>query len=73
MSVYGLVLTAFLTGIEGSTFTGYLKTVGLNFIVALPAQLLIVRPISRRLLTKYVKPLKPKPQFQSSKTSKLVW
>ncbi|MCM3654420.1 DUF2798 domain-containing protein [Metabacillus litoralis] len=62
MSVYGLILTALMIGIEGSIFTAYLKTVGLNFIVAFPAQLLIVGPISRWLLTKYVKPssqLKP--------------
>lgn len=56
MSVYGLLLTAFMTGIDGSIFTAYLKTVGLNFIVALPAQLLIVGPISRRLLARYIKP-----------------
>ena len=56
MSIYGLLLTAFMTGIDGSIFTAYLKTVGLNLIVALPAQLLIVGPISRRLLVKYIKP-----------------
>ncbi|WP_225435208.1 DUF2798 domain-containing protein [Bacillus aerolatus] len=56
MSVYGLILTALITGIEGSIFTAYLKTVALNFIVALPLQLLIVGPISRRLLAKYIKP-----------------
>lgn len=56
MSGYGLVLTTLTTGVEGSFFTVYLKTVGLNFIVALPAQLLIVGPISRRLLVKYIKP-----------------
>lgn len=55
MSVYGLILTAVMIGIEGSIFTAYLKTVGLNFIVALPSQLLIVGPISRWLLTKYIK------------------
>lgn len=32
MSVYGLILTALMIGIEGSIFTAYLKTVGLNFI-----------------------------------------
>ncbi|WP_078381902.1 DUF2798 domain-containing protein [Sutcliffiella halmapala] len=63
MSVYGLMLTALLTGIEGSIFTAYLKTVGLNFIVALPAQLLVVGPISRKLLTKYIKPLTPNPEL----------
>ena len=56
MSVYGLILTAFVTGIEGSIFTAYLKLIGLNFIVALPAQLLIVGPIARMLLAKYIKP-----------------
>lgn len=60
MSVYGLILMAVMTGIEGSIFTAYLKTVGLNFIVALPSQLLIVGPISRRLLVKYIKPSTPK-------------
>lgn len=56
MSVYGLILKSSIVGIEGSLFTAYLKTVGLNFIVALPAQLLIVGPISRKLLAKYIKP-----------------
>lgn len=56
MSVYGLILTALMTGIEGSISMAYLKIVGLNFIVALPSQLLIVGPISRRLLVKYIKP-----------------
>ncbi|MFJ7936747.1 DUF2798 domain-containing protein [Sporosarcina sp. NPDC096371] len=56
MSVYGLALSSLLVGIEGSIFIAYLKTVGLNVIVALPSQLLIVGPISRRLLAKYSKP-----------------
>ncbi|MFK2825218.1 DUF2798 domain-containing protein [Bacillus sp. B190/17] len=63
MSSYGLILTALVTEIEGSIFTAYLKTVCLNFIVALPSQLLIVGPISRRLLTKYIKPLTQKPKL----------
>ncbi|QOY38577.1 DUF2798 domain-containing protein [Anaerobacillus isosaccharinicus] len=63
MSVYGLILTALTTGIDGSIFTAYLKIVGLNFIVALPSQLLIVGPISRALLTKYVKPLAEEPEI----------
>ncbi len=56
MSGYGLILMALTTGIEGSIFIAYLKTVGLNIIVALPAQLLLVGPIARSLLTKYIKP-----------------
>ncbi|MFD2045071.1 DUF2798 domain-containing protein [Ornithinibacillus salinisoli] len=63
MSVYGLILTALMTGIEGSIFSAYLKTVGLNFIVALPSQLLIVGPISRWLLTKYIKPSTQMPKL----------
>ena len=63
MSVYGLILTALMIGIEGSIFTAYLKTVGLNFIVALPSQLLIVGPISRRLLAKYIKPFTQRPEL----------
>ncbi|MBM7602941.1 magnesium-transporting ATPase (P-type) [Metabacillus crassostreae] len=62
MSVYGLILTSIMVGIEGSIFTAYLKTVGLNLIVALPAQLLIVGPISRGLLTKFIKPMSQKPE-----------
>lgn len=61
MSVYGMILKSMMVGIEGSIFAAYLKTVGLNIIVALPAQLLIVGPISRFLLTKFVKPA---PQLQ---------
>lgn len=63
MSVYGLILTSLMMGIEGSIFIAYLKTVGLNFIVALPLQLLIVGPISRWLLTKYIKPATQKPKL----------
>ncbi len=63
MSVYGLILTALMTGIEGSIFTAYLKIVGLNFIVALPSQLLIVGPISRKLLVKYIKPSTQNPEL----------
>src|SRR5690625_4792696 len=61
MSVYGLILTSFVTGIEGSIFSAYLKLIGLNFIVALPSQLLIVGPISRMLLAKYIKPATESP------------
>src|SRR5699024_3604399 len=61
MSVYGLILTALMVGIEGSISIAYLKIIGLNFIVALPSQLLIVGPISRRLLGKYIKPSTQKP------------
>lgn len=64
MSVYGIILTALMTGIEGSIFTAYLKTVGLNIIVALPSQLIIVGPISRKLLAKYIKPMTQKPELQ---------
>lgn len=63
MSVYGTILMALMTGIEGSIFTTYLKTVGLNFIVALPSQLIIVGPISRKLLAKYIKPMTQKPEL----------
>lgn len=56
MSAYGLGLKALSKGIEGSIFLEYFRTVGLNFIVAIPAQLLIVGPISRWLLTKFIKP-----------------
>ena len=64
MSGYGLAVKAFMTGIEGSIFIEYLQTVGLNFIVALPAQLLIVGPTSRWLLAKFVKPaMVPEQEF----------
>lgn len=56
MSVNGLVLMNMMVGIEGSVFTAYLKTVGLSLIVAFPAQLLIVGPFARWLLTRYIKP-----------------
>lgn len=56
MSAYGTILTMITVGIEGSILTAYLKTVALNIIVALPSQLLIVGPISRKLFCKYIKP-----------------
>jgi hypothetical protein len=69
MSIYGLVLTALMTEIEGSIFRAYIKTVGLNFIVALPSQLLIVGPISRWLLAKYITPSTQKPKFMYKQAS----
>ncbi len=54
MSAYGVTIMHFTTGIEGPIWKAYLTVVGLNFIVAYPSQLLIVGPISRRLLQKYV-------------------
>ncbi len=63
MSGYGLLLKSLMIGIEGSIFTAYLKIVGLNIIVALPSQLLIVGPISRWLLTKYIKPTTQKSEI----------
>ncbi|WP_391115909.1 DUF2798 domain-containing protein [Psychrobacillus sp. L3] len=63
MSVYGIILMALMTGIEGSIITTYFKTVGLNFIVALPSQLIIVGPISRMLLAKYIKPMTQKQEL----------
>jgi len=59
MSVYGLIVTSIITGVEGPLFAAYLKTVGLNLIAAIPAQLLIVGPISRWVLAKWVKPSTP--------------
>lgn len=55
MSAYGVAFKAFTIGLEGSIFIEYLQTIGFNVIVALPAQLLIVGPISRMLLTKLVR------------------
>lgn len=63
MSAYGIILTLITIGIEGSIFTAYLKTLVLNIIVALPSQLLIVGPISRKLLCKYIKPAIQKPEL----------
>lgn len=63
MSGYGLLLKSLMIGIEGSIFTAYLKIVGLNIIVALPSQVLIVGPISRWLLTKYIKPTTQKSEI----------
>lgn len=53
MSIYGMIMKSVMVGMgsEGSILTAYLKTVGLNIIAALPAQLLIVGPVSRFLLT----------------------
>ncbi|SDL88131.1 Protein of unknown function [Sediminibacillus halophilus] len=63
MSGYGLILTSIMAGVKGNLFKAYLKLVGLNFLVALPSQLLIVGPISRRLLKKYIKPLEKKTEL----------
>src|SRR5699024_3754620 len=61
MYVYGLILPPLMVGIEASNSIAYLKIIGLNFIVALRSQLLIVGPISRSLLGKYIKPSTQKP------------
>src|SRR5699024_12522928 len=67
MSVYGLIMTALRVGIEGSISIAYLKIIGLNFSGALPSQLLIVGPISRRSLGRYIKPSTQDPAGYASK------
>lgn len=66
MSAYGLLLKDFEGGIEGPLWQAYLIGVGLNIIVAYPSQLIIVGPISRRLMFKYVK-VTPKPLNAAAK------
>lgn len=54
MSVYGLVLKEMSTGIEGSFLYNYIRLIGQNFIMAYPLQLLIVGPIARWVLTRFI-------------------
>ncbi|SFL23140.1 hypothetical protein SAMN03159341_104146 [Paenibacillus sp. 1_12] len=56
MSVYGLISKIVTTGIEGTILSNYANLLLLNFIVAYPAQLLIVGPVARYILMNYVKP-----------------
>ncbi|WEV45588.1 DUF2798 domain-containing protein [Streptococcaceae bacterium ESL0687] len=48
MSIFGIVIEA---GFSSLNFSSYLKAWGMNFIMALPLQLLVVGPISRALLS----------------------
>ena len=54
MSAYGLIVTELTGNINGNVYLLYLKYIGLNFIVAYPAQLLIVGPISRWILSNFI-------------------
>jgi hypothetical protein len=56
MSVYGLISKIVTSGIEGSLLSNYANLLLLNFVVAYPAQLLIVGPVARYILTNFVKP-----------------
>ncbi|MDF2669397.1 MAG: rane protein [Paenibacillus sp.] len=56
MSVYGLISKIATSGIEGTLLSNYTNLLLLNFVVAYPAQLLIVGPVARYILTNFVKP-----------------
>ncbi|MBP1989815.1 DUF2798 domain-containing protein [Paenibacillus eucommiae] len=47
MSVYGLISKIVTSGIEGTLLSNYAHLLLLNFVLAYPAQLLIVGPIAR--------------------------
>jgi hypothetical protein len=56
MSVYGLISKIVTIGIDGTLISNYANLLLLNFVVAYPAQLLIVGPVARYVLTNFVKP-----------------
>ncbi|RKP58106.1 DUF2798 domain-containing protein [Cohnella endophytica] len=55
MSVYGLITAILSNHLEGSLFMHYFKLIIRNFAVAYPSQLLIVGPLSRWILVKFIK------------------
>ncbi|MBD7966738.1 DUF2798 domain-containing protein [Paenibacillus gallinarum] len=55
MSVYGLITSMIMNGIEGSILANYGRTILKNVIVAYPAQLLVIGPLVRFLFVKFVK------------------
>lgn len=56
MSLYGLVTSSISEGFQwNSIFTDYAHILGLNFILALPLQLIVMGPIVRLIFGKIVK------------------
>lgn len=62
MSLFGLIMSLVNGGIEGSVFQHYMTLIGRNFILAYPAQLLVVGPLVRWIFVKYIQE-KNSPQF----------
>ncbi|OLS40078.1 DUF2798 domain-containing protein [Bacillus sp. MRMR6] len=55
MSFFGLAISYLHNGVQGDSFlVKYLTTFGMNFIVALPMQLLVMGPLVRLLFIKFV-------------------
>ena len=55
MSVFGLITSMIMNGIEGSFISNYGRTILKNVVVAYPAQLLVIGPLVRFLFVKFVK------------------
>lgn len=56
MSVYGLITSSIADGIQWNSILGdYARTLGMNFIVALPLQMIVMGPVVRFIFRKYVK------------------
>lgn len=59
MSFYGLFAMWKAGGVEGSLVQQYIQFLGRNFIVAYPAQLLIIGPVSRWMLVSFIQSAGP--------------
>lgn len=55
MSVFGLITALLSNGLEGSLLNHYFMLIIRNFVVAYPVQLLVVGPLVRWVLVKFIK------------------
>jgi len=55
MSVFGLIITILSSSLEGSLLDNYFVLIIRNFVVAYPAQLLVVGPLARWVLVTFIK------------------
>ena len=63
MSVYGLITASLSNSLDGSLLKNYYMLIIYNFIVAYPAQLLIVGPLARWALVKFIRKNSVQPTF----------
>lgn len=56
MSVYGLITSSIAEGVHWSSILeDYIRILGMNFIVALPLQMIVMGPLVRFIFANYVK------------------
>lgn len=64
MSVFGLITALLSNSLEGPLLKNYFMLFIQNFVVAYPVQLLVVGPLARWILVKFIKKNSIQPKFE---------